>query len=541
MSLWLPRWPIDRRRHTLGPRRDKPGPLVLAAAVGNRRLVTAVNAAAEALGIAPGLALADARALHPALAVAAADPAGDAAALARLALWCGRYSPWTAPHGSDGVWLDVTGCAHLQGGEESLAAELVERLGRQGIAGRAAIADTAGAAWAVACCGSAPAVVVPEGGMRAALAPLPVLALRLDPALAGELERLGLRRIGDLYALPRAALVTRFGEQVTRRLDQALGAVPEPLSPLPPAPARWTRRRFAEPIGTAEAIAAATRALLEALCRRLADEGLGLRRLKLKLYRVDGSSAEAAIGTARPSRDVRHLLRLIEEKLIAIDPGLGIEDMLLEAAKVETLAAAQLSFRNALNPFTVIPAKAGTQGNRTSLALGPRFRGDDGRKNRGEERGYERVDETEIAALVDRLANRLGPGAVFAILPRESHVPERAVRRAPVFTTTKAAPWDPQRLRPIRLLPRPEPIEAVAPIPDDPPILFRWRRLQHQIRRADGPERILGEWWRSAEEAEELRDYYRVEDEAGRRFWLYRLGLYRPEAPPRWFLHGLFV
>jgi protein ImuB len=511
-------------------------PFVLAATVGNRRLVTAVNGAAEALGIAPGLALIDARALHPALEVAAADPAGDAAALARLALWCGRYSPWTTPHGSEGVWLDVTGCAHLQGGEESLAAELVERLARQGIAGRVAIADTAGAAWAVARCGSAPAAVVPEGGVRAALAPLPVLALRLDPALAGALERLGLRRIGDLYALPRAALVTRFGETATLRLDQALGVVPEPLSPLPPAPVRWTRRRFAEPIGTVEAIAAGTRVLLDALCRRLADEGLGLRRLALRLYRVDGSNAEAAIGMARPSRDVRHLLRLLEEKLPAIDPGLGIEDMLLEAARVERLAAAQLSFRNALHHFPVVPAKAGTQGERRAVALGPRFRGgDDGEKAKGS------VDETEVAALVDRLANRLGPGTVFAILPRESHVPERAVRRAPVFTTTKAAAWDPQRLRPIRLLPRPEPIEAVAPISDDPPILFRWRRLQHQIRRADGPERILGEWWRSAAEAEELRDYYRVEDEAGRRFWLYRLGLYRPEAPPRWFLHGLFA
>jgi protein ImuB len=492
--------------------------LVLAATVGNRRLVTAVNEAAEAMGIAPGLGLADARALHPALAVAAADPAGDAAALARLAFWCGRYSPWTAPQAPDGVWLDVTGSAHLQGGEASLVAELVERMARQGIAGRAVIADTAGAAWAMARAGSAPVVVVPEGGMRAALTPLPVLALRLAPALVGELERLGLRRIGDLLGLPRAALARRFGETVTLRLDQALGTVAEPLSPLPPAPARWTRCRFAEPIGTAEAIAAATRLLMEALCRRLAEEGLGLRRLRLGLYRVDGSRAEAAIGTARPSRDVRHLLKLLEEKLMAVDPGLGIEDMLLEAAKVETQAAAQLSFRNALHHFTV------------------------GKKIEGEEKGREREDETEIAALVDRLANRLGPGAVFAMLPRESHVPERAVACAPVFSTTKAAPWDPGRLRPIRLLPRPEPIDAVAPIPDDPPILFRWRRRQHQIRRADGPERILGEWWRSAEEGAELRDYYRVEDETGRRFWLYRLGLYRPDAPPpRWFLHGIFA
>jgi protein ImuB len=496
----------EKRELAASRRKGEGAPLVLVATIGNRPLVTAVDAAAERMGIFPGQALADARALHPALAVAPADPAGDAAALARLAAWCGRFSPWTAPQGGDGVSLDITGCAHLQGGEQSLAAELVERLARQGIAGRAAIADTAGAAWAMARCGAGPVGVVPPEAMRAALAPLPVLGLRLDPGLVAALERLGLRRIGDLYPLPRAALAARFGQKLTQRLDQALGAAAEPLSPLPPLPHRWTRRRFAEPIGTAEAIIATTGALIEALCGHLAAEGLGLRRLVLRLYRVDGTQAQAAIGTARPSRDIRHLRRLLEEKLAAVDPGLGIEDLLLEAPVTEPLAAAQISFK-------------------------------------GLQRALENQDETELSRLVDRLANRLGPEAVFAIRPQGSHVPERAMIRAPVFAAASGTtePWDPRRQRPIRLLPRPEPIEAVAPIPDDPPILFRWRRRPHQVRRADGPERILGEWWRSAAEAAELRDYYRVEDEEGRRFWLYRLGLYRPEAPPRWFLHGLFA
>ena len=513
---------------------------MLAATVGNRRLVTAADAAAQAMGIAPGLALTDARALHPALAVAPADPVGDAAALVRLAAACGRYSPWTAPHGADGVWLDITGCAHLRGGEESLAAELVERLAGQGIAGRAAIADAPGAAWAVARCGNAQIAVVPPGGARAALAALPVMALRLDPVVAMELERLGLRRIGDLYDLPRSALAPRVGTVAMQRLDQALGAAPEPLSPLPPQPPRWVRRRFAEPIATPEALAAAMGGLLEPLCRRLAGERLGARRLVLRLYRVDGTSAAAAIGTARPSRDRRHLLRLLAERLVEIDPGLGIEDMVLAATAVEDLAAAQVKLPLSPRRERVIPEARGNvlpflESQKTARQVARGMLAAEGRERDG-------TDPAELAALIDRLANRLGSAALCRLMPQESHLPERVARPAPVLAPMARAGWDPERLRPVRLLPRPEPIEAVAPVPDDPPLFFRWRRRQHRVRRADGPERICGEWWRSAAAAaEELRDYYHVEDEAGRRFWLFRAGLYRPYAPPRWFLHGLFA
>jgi protein ImuB len=515
MSLWLPRWPIDRRPPSDQRSRDKS--FVLAASVGNRRLVTAVNEAAESLGIAPGLPLADARALYPALAVADADPAGDAAALQRLARWCGRYSPWTAPHGADGIWLDVTGCAHLGGGEASLARDVVGRLQTRGITCRAAIADTPGAAWIVARWGNAAAVVVRPGSAKEEIENFTINGLRLDSVLSLELERLGLRRIGDLYDLPRAALAARFGAGLTERLDQALGRVEEPLSPLPPAPLRWTRRRFAEPISTPEAIAAATRELLVALCRRLGEERLGARRLSLTLYRVDGEMAQVAVGTARPSRDLRHLLRLFAEGLGEVDPGLGIEDMVLTAAAVEGLAAAQLG----------LPDPALRRLARSVLEA-------DGK-------GRDGTDAAELAMLVDRLASRLGPDAVGSLVPRESHVPERAQRFAPVFTPAAEVAREPARSRPLRLLPRPEPVEAMALVPDDPPILFRWRHVPHRVRRADGPERIAGEWWRGAEAARELRDYYRVEDEAGQRFWLFRAGLYRPETPPRWYLHGLFA
>jgi protein ImuB len=499
MSLFLPRWPIDRR---FGRSARPDRPFVLATTAGGRRIVTAVSPVAAAEGLSPGMGLADARALAPALIVEEADFIADAAALAKLVAWCDRFSPWTAICGADGIFLDVTGCAHLFGDEAGLAAQAVERLARQGIAARAAIADTLGAAWAMSRFGGGVAIAVPPGGARQVLADLPVAALRLEPEIAALLVRLGLTRIGELYAIPRAALAARCGEIVALRLDQALDLAAEPLSPRPPAPLRWSRRSFAEPIATAEAIAAAIRELLQHLTRRLGEDGMGARQLALALYRVDGRIERAAIGTAFPSRDTRHLWRLFEEKLPSIDPGLGIEDMVLTATSVEKLGAAQLGLD-------------------------------------GDAAGS---DSADLAALIDRLANRLGTRALARPVLRESHIPERAVRFiAPFDGGRMAASWNATKPRPIRLLPRPEPIEATAPIPDDPPLLFRWRQRAHRVRAADGPERIAAEWWRATSEGEaEPRDYYRVEDEDGRRFWLYRAGLYRPEIAPRWFLHGFF-
>lgn len=467
--------------------------------MGGRQIVTAVNAAAAEEGIAPGRSLGDARALRPDLGVAEADFAGDAAALAALSRWCNRFSPWASPHGVDGIFLDITGCAHLFGDEAGLAAQAVERLRHQGIECRAAIADSLGAAWAVSRFGSAAITVVPRAGTRTALADLPVAALRLEADIAALLMHLGLRRIGDLFAMPRAALAARCGESVALRLDEALGLAPEPLSPLPPEKRCWSRRSFAESITTPEDIAAATRGLLASLCRRLTEEGVGARKLTLALYRVDGRIEEAMVGTALPSRDARHLERLFEEHLPGLDPGLGVEDMVLTARVAEKLAATQLDFGG---------------GEKTARGT------------------------ADLAALIDRLVNRLGTQALARPAVQESHLPERAVRFLPAFDQSAAtSAWNSGQQRPVRLLPRPEPIEAMAVVPDEPPLMFRWRHLLHRVRRADGPERIEAEWWR---EAAEPRDYYRVEDEDGRRFWLYRAGLFRSQVTPRWFLHGMF-
>jgi protein ImuB len=502
MSLWLPSWPIERRCR---PSASRSAPsaeaerTVIVEWAGGRGLLAAVDSRLVD-SIAPGMPLADARAIAPGIVALDADPEGDAAALRRLAHWCGRYSPWTATDGADGIWLDLTGVAHLFGDEAGLAADLVARLRRHGLSARAAVADTLGAASALARAGREPITVVPGGATKLALALLPVGSLRLHLETIELMERLGLRRIGDLYKLPRPALVARFGLAAAERLDQALGSLPEPLSPLPPAPTRSSHRRFAEPIAQPEDLAAAIASLAEVLCRALAGDGVGARRLALRFYRVDGVVLALEAGTAQASRDPRHLAHLFAGRLDRIEPDLGVEDMRLEALVVEPLGSRQASLD-----------RSGAGADRSNDAL---------------------------ANLVDRLENRLGAGAVTRMRPRDSHIPERAVERVPAFASGEGGtPWDTLRPRPLRLLARPEPIEAVAPIPDDPPVLFRWRRLLHRIRAADGPERILGEWWRSPEEETQLRDYYCVEDTDGRRFWLFRAGLHPAH---RWFLHGVF-
>jgi protein ImuB len=538
MYLWLPRWPIDRRHLSQRKNSGAPAegiPFATVTDAAGRRLLAAVNPAAASAGLAPGMPLADALSFLPGLATVAADPAEDAAALLRLAEWCSRYSPWTAPDGTDGVRIEITGSAHLWGGESALAADLMARLDRRHIATRIAIADTLGAAWATAhfAEGKSPIILPPEG-CRAALAPLPVEALRLDPATTQGLRRVGLRRVGDLYAMPRAALTSRFGEIVARCLDQALDDLPEPLSPLGEAPTRRVRLSFAEPISDPADLLRATERLVADLVPRLAGEGTGARLLDLVFHRVDGRVERIRLGTARPSRDPRHLVALFKERLDTVDPGLGIEDVILAAFAVEPLPPEQLGLPGHLAGS--LPA--GPHPNPPPLA--------------GEGMGG------GIAPLLDRLGNRLGLAALSRLDPRASHIPERASVRVPAGSAHPRAPvaQAPDKPpRPIRLFEPPEPVEAFWLLPDDPPFRFTWRRRRHRVTRADGPERIADEWWRPEGSStgprenlprtrsgggDAIRDYYRVEDEEGRRFWLFRAGLHVGDHKPRWFVHGVF-
>ncbi len=530
LAAWLPRLSTERIRDLEGLQAHQncskrasqsvaSPPLAVIANQRGRLVLTAVDARAAAAGLTPGLSLADARALEPGVRVVEADPAGDSDALARLARWAERYTPWAVPcgdaaAGEGGLLLDVTGCAHLVGGEAALLDDLARRLSRLGFRARAAIADTAGAAWAVARVGAAHApghgaaperAVVAAGAIAATLAPLPIRGLRLEPAVANGLERLGLGRIGDLERLPRGTLSARFGSGLLRRLDQALGRIEEPLSPPRPVPTHAARLTFAEPIARTEDVSAALDRLLVELCAGLAETGQGARRLDLQLFRVDGAVERQSVGTSRPCRTAEPLKRLLRDRLDRIDAGFGIETMRLAAARVEPLADEPLSLDREL--------------------------------------GAGRADGADeaLAGLVDRLVNRLGPAAVARPLPRESHLPERAVALVPAVPPaplTRA--WPADRPRPVRLLARPIEIEAVAPLPDDPPVLFLWRGVRHHVARADGPERLAAEWWVDAA-GTPPRDYYRVEDTEGRRFWLCRAGPYRADRQPAWFLHGFFA
>ncbi|HEX5181940.1 MAG TPA: DUF6504 family protein [Allosphingosinicella sp.] len=471
-------------------------PLVTARKIGNRLEIAAACPAARALGFRPGMALATARALFAALDVRDADPEGDAAFLTRLATFAARrWTPRAALSGPDGLWLDLDGVAHLFGGERRMCERILLFCARLGFEARIAVAGTPGAAHALARHRAEPILLCPAGEEESALAPLPLASLRLDEDIIVNARRLGLERIGDLAALPRGPLRRRFGDASLLRLDQALGRAAEPFDPIVPEEPPDSLLRFAEPIATPEAIAQALGRLIDELAGTLSERALGIRRLVLLCERVDGLVLREAIGTARPSRDRAHLERLLGARIERLEPGFGIDAMRLVAERVEPLAPAQLSGAPA---------------------------------------------PPDLAPLVDRLAGRLGPRRLFRMSAVESDIPERSVRRIGPLAAAKDWPLWP---RPVRLLSPPEPVERVmAVLPDHPPARFLWRGRMHQVRRADGPERLYGEWWRDGREAEAVRDYFQVEDEEGGRFWLFRKG---DGEDPRtgdfsWHLQGVF-
>lgn len=505
LCVWLPGWPTQRLRRCAAAPDTAPRPLATVESVRGQRRLASLCPLAEAAGLRVEMALAQARAICPELAVADADPAGDRDALVKLAGWAERYTPLAAADPPDGLVLDIAGCAHLFGGEAGLAADLLARLTRQGLQARAAVAGTAAAAWALARW-RAEACVLPPGAERAALEALPLGLLRIEARSLAGLRRLGVRSVGELARLPRGEITARFGPEPIRRLDAALGAVTEALVwPHPPAP--WQARiAFAEPIGTPEDLTRAIRVLAARLCRRLAAEVKGARRFRAVFLRVDGARPDIAIATAREVRDPAYVARLLAAKLETVDPGFGVDAAVLEADAVAPLAP----------PQPGLGELAGAQ-------------------------------DSDLAATIDALVNRLGARRLWRPAPNPSHVPERSVRPTPPLSAADG--WRDLAIppRPLRLLRRPEPIEAVAPVPDDPPLLFRWRGGLHRVRAAAGPERIAAEWWRRSEaapegreEADLVRDYYRVEDSAGARFWLFRIGRDAGAPGARWFLHGLF-
>ena len=508
LCLWLRRLSTDRIARL---RESAPAlPLAVTGKRGNAETLVAIDDAAERRGLHIGMALAQARAMYPALDVVQEDADADAQLLEGIADWCLRYTPLVACDAPDGLLLDITGCTHLYNGEHELVADLAGRIERAGFAYRIAIAGTIGAAWAAAHCGEPASYAC--GDERSLLTPLPLGALRLAPATVAALGRVGLKRIGDIIDLPRSPLTARFGAGLLRQLDRALGHEHEPLSPRLPVAPYVAEQRFAEPIAREEDVLGTVERLAVRLVFALERRGDGARRIELTLFRTDGEVRRLAAGTSRPLRDAHDIRALFVERLAALadalDPGFGFDMARLSVVLAEPCPPEQIGIGGA-------------------------------------------EDEVEIDRLADRLSARLGAQRVRRLVAQDSHIPEIAAATVPAQmaaddgwaafrrhrTAAELAP------RPLRLLMRPEPIEAVAEVPDGPPLRFRWRRALHEVIAADGPERIEGAWW--SEHGGPARDYFRVEDKSGLRFWLFRAGLYRDLVPgavaPSWFVHGTYA
>ena len=481
---------LTRRRPALGHR-----PFVLAAPDHGRMIITAANIPAQKQGIDIGMVLADARAIYPSLQYMQDKQEPSGKLLHNIASWCIRYSPWVVADPPDGLILDITGCAHLWGNETVYLTSIINRFKVLGYTIRAGIADTIGTAWGIARFGKDNFIIEKEQQAQA-LHDLPAAALRLSPEITERLYKLGLREIGSFIQMPRSALRRRFGEELILRLHQALGYEEEITLPVV-IPEPWQERLpCLEPITTRIGIEIGLQRLLETLCKRLQQQQKGLRQACFKCYRVDGKTQQIDIGTNRASNNVSHLFKLFELKLDMIEPDPGIELFTIEAPKVEDAVAVQEKLWE------------GTVG----------------------------LADIKFSELIDRIEVKIGAGHIHRYLPDEHYWPERSVKPAVSLHETITTAWNLDRLRPVQLLPTPHPIQVTAPIPDYPPMNFSYKGKVHTVIKADGPERIESEWWL---QDVQHRDYYAVEDEEGRRYWLFRSGHYGEGQ--EWFLHGFYA
>jgi len=471
-------------------------PFVLAAPNHGRMLVTAVNPLAQSQQINPGIVLADARALVPSVKFYEDHADFSTKLLTCIAKWCIRFTPFVAIDLPDGIILDVTGCSHLWGGEKNYLNAIKIRFKKSGYNVRLAMANTIAGAWAAVHYNMIDEIIDPSCH-KSSLLNLPIDSLRLPPETVERLHKLGLSSIQNLIEIPRIALRRRFGNELIRKLDQALGVEKEFIDPIVTIEPYEERLPCLEPIITSIGIEIALKRLLGLLSQRLHHEQKGIRSACFKSYRVDNKIETISIGTNRASCDPVHLFKLFEEKISEIDPGLGIELFILSAQKVEDVFSKQERFLEKTSGF----------------------------------------QDTNFSNLMDRLTNKIGAGKIHRYLPDEHHWPERSIKLASSVYEKENVEWISDRPRPVILLTNPEPIEVTAPIPDYPPMLFRYKNKLHKIKKADGPERIEREWW--LDEGPQ-RDYYYVEDEQGYRYWLFRSGHYEDQNY-KWFLHGFFA
>ena len=479
------------------------------------------------MGLEPGLPAADARARNLELVLIDHDPLADQEWLERLADLCLRYTPTVALDHPHGLILDTTGCDHLLGGEAALLADAERRFARLGMTVTPAYAATAEGARALARYSGGPAE-----DEAAAIRRLPVAALELGDKPTLALRRAGLKTVGDIARRPLSAVAARFGEAAVTAIRRVLGETDSALAPRVVVPPLTVERRFAEPVARTETMLEILAELAGEAFALLEERKHGGRRFEALFFRTDGLVRRLAIETGSPSRDAPLLLRLIRERIEAladpIDPGFGFDLIRLDVPLSEPMAASQLKLEGGS------------------------------------------VAEAEVMALVERLSTRLGRNRIRRFAPHDTHIPEQAEFSLPALDPAPPTPWSSPEsgeppLRPLHLFDPPQRIEVIgAEVPDGPPARFRWRRSLHDIARYEGPERIADEWWRRrpvayetpkpggeagetvtrhelGEDGGRTRDYYRVEDRRGRRFWIFRHGFYEARRPmPDWFLHGLF-
>ncbi len=489
-------------------------PSIVVAKLNNALQISALDDAATRLGLEIGLPLANARVVCPDIQVFDADPVADTQTLTDIADWCDCFTPLVALDLPHGLFLDITGCAHLFGGEAALMQQLCTTLMRQGFIVSAAIAGTSTCARTLS--RHAHGRIVAGGDEAKAVMPLPLFTLGADEAITRGLRRAGLKTIGDVASRARHEITARFGAAFTTLLEQALGQSDAPISPRKPLPDYIVEKRFAEPIATDGVIEATLASLARTLIAAMDKQGKGARRLEASFFRTDGAVRTITVETGQPVTKGEVVDRLFRERLDAIadplDPGFGFDMMRLSASHTEIVVQQQRDLDANVH------------------------------------------DNDDLADLIDRIAARIGSRRVQVHLPMNSHVPELAMWAAPAQhhrNQALQAAWpereDTPPLRPLRLFERPEPVEVIAvEFPDKPPRRFKWRRVLHTILHVEGPERIAMEWWR-AHEAMPTRDYFRVEDDSGQRFWLFRDGLYGEiirdgeVVAPQWYVHGLFA
>lgn len=499
VSIYLPDLATDRiRREDAAIPDDRP--IAVIASSGAKRWVSAADHAARQIGVRVGMPAAKAQAIFRGLMLVDADPAADAMELDRLGFWAlGHYSPIVAVDGIDGLVLDTEGADHLQGGELPMITGIVNMFRGRRLTARVAIADTWGAAHACVRAIKRDTVIVPRGELVRAVEKLPISLLRLPEKVVQDLRVLGFQSIGELSNTPRAPLALRFGPEVGRRLDQMFGRMNEPIDPIRTADLVEVSRSFQEPIGAAETINKYVGRLVVQLVAELEKRGLGARRTDLIVHKVDNTIQAIRAGTAKPARDIAWLTKLFRDRTEKIEPGFGIEKLTLVAVSAEPLAQEQKV---------------------SSLV---------------------EEENSDITPLIDVFANR--GQRVYRVAPFASDVPERSIQRVSAVTEGVEDGWVSHWRRPVRLFSRPEQIQAIAMMPDYPPATITWRGKRHRVRRADGPERIFGEWWMRPNELEAVRDYFVIENDDGERFWIFRSGDgVDPETGShKWFMHGIFA